>query len=83
MVDGCEFLGTVVGKSGFGGMATETARRGALNSVRKRAARLRATHVVVTAFNIGSGVTMQATTMEAKAYKCQKQGAEAPGETQR
>lgn len=38
MIVGCEFLGSVVGKSGWGGLAAEAARNGAMRSAKKRAA---------------------------------------------
>ena len=70
MVQGCEFLGTVVGKSGWGGLAAGTARKGAMRSAKKRAAELGATHLVVQGFDVGSGVTMEASTIEGRAYRC-------------
>lgn len=71
MVEDCEFLGTVVGKSEWGGLAPETARKGATRSAMKRAAALGGTHVVFDDFKVGSGVTMQATTLQGRAYRCE------------
>lgn len=81
MVEGCEFLGTVVGKSGWGGLAAGAARNGAMRSAKKRAASLGATHIVVAGFDVGSGYTMKASTLNARAYRCtqEKEAESDPG----
>ena len=68
MVEDCEFLSTVVGKSGWGGLAAGAARKGATRSVKKRAAKLGATHVVILDFENGYG--MKVSTLEGRAYRC-------------
>ena len=68
MVEGCEFLGTVVGKSGWGGLAARKGGKGAMRSAKKQAAKLGATHIVVGAFDVGKGMEMS--TSRGRAYYC-------------
>ena len=70
MIEECHFLGTVLGKSGWGGVASGMGAKGTLKSAKKKAAKLGATHIVLGEFNNGSGVTMQATNRTARAYYC-------------
>lgn len=68
MVADCEFLGTVVGKSGWGGMAASRGARGAIQSAKKRAAKLGATHIIIGDFETGQG--MKLSTSRGRAYYC-------------
>ena len=71
MIANCRFLGSVLGKSGWGGLASGMGAKGTVKSAKKRAAKLGATHIVLGEFNNGSGVTMQATNRTARAYYCE------------
>lgn len=67
---GCEFLGDVYGKSGWGGAAaTGVGVNNARNSALKKAARLGATHVVWG--DIDGGMF---TIVSGKAYRCRPAG---------
>ena len=68
MVENCEFLGTVMGKSGWGGLAAGAASKGSLRSAKKRAAKLGATHLVAGGFR--GGYQLQASTFQGRAYRC-------------
>ncbi|MEM6795323.1 MAG: hypothetical protein AAF725_15200 [Acidobacteriota bacterium] len=68
MVEGCDFLGTVAGKSGWGGLAANTAMKGATRSAKKRAAKLGATRIVVGNFRNGNSNSF--TSLQARAYWC-------------
>ncbi len=72
MVESCEFLGSVFGKSGWGGLAAGSASKGTKRSAMKKAAKLGATHIVLGAFNNGSGPTLQVSNREARAYYCEE-----------
>ncbi len=68
MVEDCEFLGTVLGKSGWGGLAAGAASKGAMRSAKKRAAAMGATHIVFGHFDNASG--LRVSTRQARAYRC-------------
>ncbi len=68
MVEGCEFLGIVVGKSGWGGLAAGAANKGTMRSAKKKAAKMGATHIVFGDFDNASG--MKVSTRQARAYRC-------------
>ncbi len=68
MVEGCEYLGIVVGKSGWGGLAAGAASKGTIRSAKKRAAKIGATHIVFGNFDNSSG--MKVSTRQARAYRC-------------
>ena len=68
MVEGCEYLGLVVGKSGWGGLAAGAASKGTMRSAKKKAAKMGATHIVFGNFDNASG--MKASTRQARAYRC-------------
>ena len=68
MVEGCEYLGIVVGKSGWGGLAAGAASKGTMRSAKKKAAAMGATHIVFGNFDNSSG--MKASTRQARAYRC-------------
>ncbi|MEO1087236.1 MAG: DUF4156 domain-containing protein, partial [Acidobacteriota bacterium] len=68
MVKDCQFLGTVVGKSGWGGLASGAASRGSMKSAKKKAAKLGATHIILGDFKNSSG--MAASTTQTRAYAC-------------
>ena len=70
MVESCEFLGSVFGKSGWGGLAAGSASKGTKRSAMKKAAKLGATHIVFGAFNNASG--LQVSNREARAYYCEE-----------
>lgn len=72
MVENCEFLGTVVGKSGWGGLASGAASRGSMKSAKKKAARLGATHIVVGHFENSAG--LKSSTTQTRAYACDEDG---------
>lgn len=70
MIKSCQFLGTVTGKSGWGGLAAGAASKGTMRSAKKKAAKLGATHVVFGQFNNGSGPALQMSNRQARAYRC-------------
>lgn len=73
MVENCEFLGTVIGKSGWGGLAAGAASRGSMRGAKKRAAKLGATHIVIGDFkNARGGFAPTVSTTQARAYACDK-----------
>lgn len=78
MVEDCEYLGIVVGKSGWGGLAAGAASKGTMRSAKKKAAKMGATHIVFGNFDNASG--MKASTRQARAYRCPEPtgGSESP-----
>ena len=78
MIDGCEYLGIVVGKSGWGGLAAGAANKGTMRSAKKKAAKMGATHIVFGNFDNASG--MKVSTRQARAYRCPEpaEGPESP-----
>lgn len=66
MVEHCEYIDDVTGKSGWGGgLGTAMGIKGAKKSARKAAAKLGATHVVWGQITHG-----MMTTIQARAYSC-------------
>ena len=68
MVADCKFLGSVQGKSGWGGLAANTARKGTIRSAKKRAFKLGATHIVMHEFENSRGMTPSS--IAGRAYRC-------------
>ena len=65
MVENCEFVGDVMGSSGWGGIVASVGTRNAQNEARDQAAQLGATHVT---WNMLSGGW--APSVSGKAYRC-------------
>jgi len=65
MVASCQFLGSVQGSSGWGGLAASTGTQNARNEAQEQAARLGATHVVWAAAAGGF-----APSAAGRAYRC-------------
>lgn len=66
MIEGCKFIGSVSGTSGWGNLAASTGIKNAKNEARGQAAKLGATHVVW--LSVMGGYSPN---VSGNAYKCQ------------
>lgn len=70
MVAGCEFLGSVYGKTVYGGMANDLAVNNAKNNALEKAVKLGATHIVYT--ELSGGNVNRTGHVTARAYRCER-----------